>query len=246
MGPPAVDLNDALRIADAGDVTDPDGDAGEAEVIARVRDLSQAADLVIALGGDNSLTYPVALGAQATGLITFDAHFDLRDGISNGTPVRRLVEDAPAASDRETSRIDPRRIVQIGIADFANSVAYARRAADWGIRVITIDELRRRGVADVVAEALEIAGTGAGARVHLDIDVDVCDRSVAPGCPASVPGGLAAWELRALARGVASDARVVSADIAEVDATADAPDGRTVRLAALCVLELLAGLHARR
>ncbi|ALX67385.1 agmatinase family protein [Microbacterium sp. XT11] len=246
MGPPAVDLNDALRIADAGDVPDPDGDAGEAEVIARVRDLSPVADLVIALGGDNSLTYPVALGARATGLITFDAHFDLRDGISNGTPVRRLVEDAPAASDLETSRIDPRRIVQIGIADFTNSVAYARRAADWGIRVITLDELRRRGVADVVAEALEIAGSGAGARVHLDIDVDVCDRSVAPGCPASVPGGLAAWELRALARGVASDARVVSADIAEVDATADAPDGRTVRLAALCVLELLAGLHARR
>ena len=32
-----------------------------------------------------------------------------------------------------------------------------------------------------------------------------------------------------------------SADIVEVDATADAADGRTVRLAALCVLELLAG-----
>jgi len=105
--------------------------------------------------------------------------------------------------------------------------------------------VRRRGAADVVAEALEIAGAGGGA-VHLDIDVDVCDRSVAPGCPASVPGGLAAWELRALVRAVASDARVHSADIAEVDATADAPDGRTVRLAALCVLELLAGKALRK
>jgi formiminoglutamase len=38
----------------------------------------------------------------------------------------------------------------------------------------------------------------------------------------------------------------VSADLAEVDATADAEDARTVRLAALCVLELLAGLAARR
>ena len=36
-----------------------------------------------------------------------------------------------------------------------------------------------------------------------------------------------------------------SADIVEVDATADAPDQRTVRLAALCVLELLAGLGTR-
>ncbi|GAB3600466.1 arginase family protein [Microbacterium tumbae] len=77
--------------------------------------------------------------------------------------------------------------MQIGIADFASSPAYARRAAEWGIRVITLDELRRRGVADLVAEALEVAGAEAGARIHLDIDVDVCDRSVAPGCPASVP-----------------------------------------------------------
>ena len=245
MGPPVLDLNEALRISDAGDVSEPDGDAGEATVIERVRELSDATELVIALGGDNSLTYPVALGARATGLITFDAHFDLRDGVSNGTPVRRLVQDDPAASELETARIDPTRIVQIGIADFANSAAYAQRAADWGIRVITLDELRRRGIDEVVAEALEIAGAGTAPRVHLDIDVDVCDRSVAPGCPASVPGGVQAWELRALSRAVASDARVVSADLAEVDATADADDARTVRLAALCVLELLAGLAAR-
>lgn len=234
IGPSPIDLNAALRIADAGDIDEPDGDEGIASVIARVRELTPA--FVIALGGDNSLTYPVALGAAASGLITFDAHFDLREGVSNGSPVRRLIEDAP-----EGSRIDPTRIVQIGIADFANSAAYARRAADWGIRVITIDEVRRRGIDDVAAEALEVAGAGE-ARVHLDIDVDVCDRSVAPGCPASVPGGLQAWELRALSRAVASDPRVVSADIAEVDATADAEDERTVRLAALCVLELLAGL----
>jgi formiminoglutamase len=60
-----------------------------------------------------------------------------------------------------------------------------------------------------------------------------------------VPGGLQAWELRALTRAVASDPRVVSADLAEVDATADTDDARTVRLAALCVLELLAGQTAR-
>ncbi|UWF76987.1 MULTISPECIES: arginase family protein [Microbacterium] len=238
MGPPAVDLNAVLRIADAGDVSEPDGEEGIAAVVQRVREFGPA--FTIALGGDNSVTYPVARGARATGLITFDAHFDLRDGVSNGSPVRRLVEDAP-----DEERIDPRRIVQIGIADFTNSVAYAQRAADWGIRVIALDELRRRGIPDVLAEALEIAGAGDGARVHLDIDVDVCDRSVAPGCPASAPGGLAAWELRALTRGVASDARVVSADLVEVDATADAEDARTVRLTALCVLELLAGLASR-
>ncbi len=238
LGPPPVDLNHALRIADAGDVADPDGLEGEARVRTAVSQLD-AARLVIALGGDNSATYAVAQGRGARGLITLDAHFDLRDGASNGSPVRRLIADG----------LDPRRIVQIGIADFANSAAYARRADDAGITVIAIDEVRRRGIDDVVAEALRIAGGdrqgAATGGIHLDIDVDVCDRSVAPGCPASVPGGLAAWELRALVRGLSRDPGVTSADIVEVDATADAADGRTVRLAALCVLELLAGLAER-
>ena len=223
-----------LRIADAGDIAEPDGPDGEAAVRELASHARSRADLVVALGGDNSATYGVAQGTAAAGLITLDAHFDLRDGVSNGSPVRRLIEDG----------LDPRRVVQIGIADFANSVAYAQRAADYGITVIGLDDVRRRGAADVIAEAIEVAGAGGGS-IHLDIDVDVCDRSVAPGCPASVPGGLAAWELRALVRAAASEARLVSADIVEVDATADAPDERTVRLAALCVLELLAGLGVR-
>ncbi|MEV8266918.1 agmatinase family protein [Microbacterium sp. NPDC076911] len=235
MGNPPVDLNEVLRIADAGDVSSPDGPDGEAALRERVRELQRRTELIIALGGDNSITYAVAQGADAHGLITLDAHFDLRDGESNGSPVRRLVEDG----------LDPHRIVQIGIADFANSAAYARRAAELGIAVITLDDVRREGIEAVVARGLEVAGSASG-RIHLDIDVDVCDRSVAPGCPASVPGGLAAWELRTAVRAIASDARVVSADIVEVDATADATDARTVRLAALCVLELLAGKAAQK
>ncbi|WP_435527895.1 arginase family protein [Microbacterium aurantiacum] len=239
LGPPPVDLTSVLRILDAGDVADPDGADGEERAEARVHEISGSADLVIALGGDNAATVPVARGAQATGLITIDAHFDLRDGISNGSPVRRLVEGG----------LDPTRVVQVGIADFANSAAYARRAADLGITVITLDELRSRPEADVVTEALSIAGGGDAdsdpGGIHLDIDVDVCDRSVAPGCPASVPGGLSADALRRLARALARDPRLRSADIVEVDAASDAPDARTVRLAALCVLDLLAGLARR-
>ena len=234
----AVDLG-ALGLADAGDIDEPDGEAGEARTRARVAEVLARSGALVALGGDNSVTFATALGAWGddlgrAGLVTIDAHYDLRDGVSNGSPVRRLVE----------AGLDPSRIVQVGIQDFANSAAYARRAAELGITVIHRDELHRRPPADVMAEALEVAGA-AGGPVHLDVDVDACDRSVAPGCPASVPGGLAAWELRALVRAAASDPRVRSADLAEIDATADAPDGRTVRLAALCVLEFAAGIWAR-
>lgn len=234
-----VDLG-ALALADAGDIDEPDGEAGEARTRARVADALARSEALVALGGDNSVTVATALGAWGddlgrAGLVTIDAHYDLRDGVSNGSPVRRLVE----------AGLDPRRIVQVGIADFANSAAYARRAEELGITVIHRDELHGRAPADVMAEALAIAGAEGGP-VHLDVDVDACDRSVAPGCPASVPGGLAAWELRALVRAAASDPRVRSADLVEIDATADAPDGRTVRLAALCVLEFAAGISARR
>lgn len=233
-----VDLAD-LAFADLGDVDEPDGAEGEARTRAAVSAALERARLLVALGGDNSVTVATALGAwgddlATAGLVTLDAHHDLRDGVSNGSPVRRLVE----------AGLDPRRVVQIGIADFANSAEYARRAVELGITVVHVDELRRRGPEDVMRAALAIAG-GAGGPVHLDVDVDVCDRSVAPGCPATVPGGIAAWELRALVRAAARDDRLRSADVVEVDATADAPDGRTVRLAALCVLELAAGLALR-
>ena len=224
---------------DFGDVANPDGAAGEAATIARMSQAVEDAHIVCAIGGDNSITVASALGSYGddldrAGLITLDAHFDVRDGISNGSPVRRLVE----------AGLDPKRIVQIGIADFANSIEYAERVADWGVTVIHRSVFHSRQPAEIMAEAMAIAGS-AGGPVHLDIDLDVCDRSVVPACPASLPGGLAAWEVRALVRAAAVDERLRSADIAEVDATADSEDGRTVRLAALCVLELAAGFSLR-
>ena len=227
-----TDLAD-LAVLDLGDIEDPDGPDGERATAAAVRQFPEVP--VVALGGDNSITYAVAHGAWADGLVTLDAHHDLRDGTSNGSPVRRLIE----------SGLDGRRVVQIGISDFANSREYAARARDLGITVIHRDVLDVRPMADVMAEALDVAGAGQDARIHVDLDVDVCDRSVAPACPASVPGGISAAQLRAAARAAGADPRVVGVDITEVDATADAPDQRTVRLAALCVLEVAAGVTAR-
>jgi formiminoglutamase len=228
----------SFRAADWGDIDDPD--AAEAAATVAVAAAAELSRIVIALGGDNAATVPAAIGTWGTrigtaGLVTLDAHHDLRDGVNNGSPVRRLIEAGLAGG----------RVVQVGIADFANSAEYSARAADYGVTVIHRDELHRRPIADVMAEALEIAGS-AGGPVHVDVDVDVCDRSVAPACPASIPGGISAWELRAAARIAGAHPAVESVDFAEVDSTADSADGRTVRLVALCVLEVAAGLGARR
>jgi formiminoglutamase len=227
-----------LKALDFGDVADPDGPDGEARVAATVG-RAAAAELLVAVGGDNSITYSVLRGRFSDlggcGLITVDAHHDLRDGYSNGSPVRRLIE-AGLPGDR---------VVQIGIADFANSAAYAARARDLGVTVVHRTELRRRSLDDVAIAALEVAGAD-GRPVYVDIDVDVCDRAEAPGCPASAPGGMSADDVRRLAFLFACDPRVSAIDVTEVDASADADDARTVRLAALLVLEAAAGLCVRR
>jgi len=224
-----------LRIVDAGNVREPD--LNEQAAIEAVGELR--AELVVALGGDNAATVPTARGRwgariATAGLITLDAHHDLRDGTSNGSPVRRLLE----------AGLDGRRVVQIGIEPLANSRAYAERAREAGITVITRDALHSRTMNEVMARALDIAGA-AGGPIHVDLDVDVCDRAVAPGCPASVPGGISAVDLRLAARLAAAHPAVRSIDLVEVDAAADTADERTVRLVALCVLEAIAGVGLR-
>ena len=229
-----------LVVADAGDAVEPD--AREDEAAGLVAEAAGRARLVIAVGGDNAATVPAAVGTwdalgvdiASAGLITLDAHHDLRDGVSNGSPVQRLI----------SAGLSPARVVQVGIQDFANSAAYAARAADLGVTVISRAECESESMAALAARALAVAGAGGGV-VHVDIDVDACDRSVVPACPASVPGGLSAWQLRSFVRALCADARVRSIDFTEVDATADTADGRTVRLVALGVLEALAGLAER-
>jgi len=228
-----------LKVKDHGDVKSPDSLEGEQRTSSLAATASAKTPLTIALGGDNSVTFAVARGVfgadlSNAGLITLDAHHDLRDGISNGSPVRRLIE----------AGLNPKRIVQIGIADFSNSAAYAQRAQDLGIHVVPRSELRRRSIENIWAEAISIAGAG-GAGIHVDFDMDVCDRSVVPACPAAAPGGISADELRQFAYLAGFSSMVKSLDITEVDATADSPDGRTVRLSALVVLEAAAGLASR-
>jgi len=225
---PRVNLEE-ISLCDAGDVTSPDGD--EAGAIAQLKSIGAKSSLLIALGGDNSITYSGVQATGATGLITLDAHYDLRDGVSNGSPVRRLIE----------AGLSGKKVVQIGIADFSNSTEYAKRAKDIGITVIPRSELRSKSVEEIWALALSVAGD----KVFVDFDMDVCDRSVVPACPAAAPGGISADELRQFAFLAGSSPSVIGADITEIDATKDSADERTVRLAALVVLELAAGFSTR-
>ena len=226
---------ESLKAFDFGDVSSPDSPEGEDRTTALTNEVLAKSKLAVALGGDNSITYAVARATLANGggLITFDAHHDIRTGVSNGSPVRRLIEEFGLPGNK---------VVQIGINDFSNSPAYAAKAKEYGIHVISRNHVERRSVKDIIDEALSFLNTDT---IHVDFDVDVCDRAFVPACPASAPGGISAYQLRNFAREISSRKEVRSIDLTEIDSTKDTPDQRTVRLAALVILEAAAGLLAR-
>ena len=232
------DLLDHLCVLDLGDLADPDGSDAARRATDVLSRLAPATPCAV-LGGDNSATVPGLLGRaggvlEGWGLVTVDPHLDVREGHSNGSPVRELIE----------AGLDPRHVVQIGTADFVNSRRHATWASSVGATRFTRGHVDHDGLEATLVAALEIAGDG-GRAVYVDLDVDSVDQAAAPGCPASVPGGLSAWQFRQLARQVGRDARVAAVDLTEVDVERDAPDLRTVRLVALAMLEFLAGVVER-
>src|SRR5690606_27008863 len=140
-----------LRLHDAGDVALKA--VAPADAFNPVRDAVAAQahrDLVLLIGGNNAITRPGAhgLGLERVGVLTLDAHFDLRDtdcGLTNGNPISALLEDG----------LDGRRISQLGLAPFANTKRAHDRAKAAGISVRTAGECRERGLAALVAEELE-------------------------------------------------------------------------------------------
>ena len=232
-----VDL-ESLSVTDLGDLDVDDADAHDH--LQRV-DLSaaQGFDLVVVLGGDNAVTRPAMrslMPLSTSGLLTLDAHHDVRGfhaGVTNGTPVRGLVEDG----------LPGHSVVQIGLGTLTNSRAYRDWCEDRGLHLVDIEDARGR-VGELVRHHLDaLAETCID--LYVDLDVDVVDRTFVPGCPGARPGGLLPHELLAAAAEAGRHPAVRVIDVVEVDATAD-PDGRTVDLAAMCLLSAAAGLAARR
>lgn len=232
----------ALRVHDAGDlnlkITSPD------DAFAPIRDAVAAQadrrDLVLLAGGNNAVTRPGVHGLDPSlgrvGLLTLDAHFDLRDtdgGLNNGNPIQALLDDG----------LDGRRISQIGLAPFANTRRAHEKALAAGISVRTLEDCVARGTAAVAAEELARLSSLCEL-VYVDFDIDVIDRAQLPGAPGARPGGIAVRDFFAATRLIAAHPKVAGVDLTEFDPSLDVAD-----LAALTagrwVCEVLAGFAAR-
>ena len=231
----------ATEIADRGDVELAGLTIEHATPLIRdaVAASAKAHALTLLCGGNNAVTRPavLALGGDlaAIGLITLDAHFDMRDlaqGLSNGNPVRALIEDG----------LPGRNIAQIGLAPFANSRAMHEDALAAGNLVVTIGEVRESGIDEAIRQALDhVAHCDA---VVVDCDIDVIDRSQFPAAPGARPGGMDAHDFFAAARMLAAEPRVRIVDLTEWDPGLDATD-LSALTAARWVAECLAGYEMR-
>ncbi len=222
-----VDLFD-LSIVDA---FDPIRNAVAASV--------EAHALTLLIGGNNAVTRPgvhgLGLPLDQVGLITLDAHFDMRDtdqGLSNGNPVRALIEDGLPGVN----------IAQVGLAPFANSKAMHDDALAAGNLVITIGEVRQQGILAAVERALaHVAHTRA---ILVDCDIDVIDRSQFPAAPGARAGGMDASDFFAASRRLAAEPRVKVLDLTEWDPPLD-PSDLSSLTAARWLAEALTGFEAR-
>jgi formiminoglutamase len=230
-----------LAIRDRGDV--PLDGLNPAEGFDPIREAVAASaldhDLTILIGGNNAVTRPAAHALGWTldqiGLITFDAHFDMREtdaGPMNGNPVRCLLEDG----------LPGRNICQIGLAPFANTRKMYDDAAAAGIEIWDVEEVLEDGIGKAIDEALEQLSHVEA--ILVDFDIDVIDRAQCPGAPGARPGGLPAGEFFRAARRLGEEARVRLVDLTEFDPSLDVSD-ITALTAGRWVCEILAGFSMR-
>jgi arginase family enzyme len=195
--------------------------------------------LTLLIGGNNAVTRPAAHGLgvplQRVGLITLDAHFDMRgtqDGPMNGNPVRCLLEDG----------LPGRNICQIGLAPFANTQDMHGDARAVGAGTWTIRQCLELGIAAVLDQAL--ARLAHAEALFVDFDIDVIERAQLPGAPGARPGGMPVAMFFAAARRLAAEPRLRLVDLTEFDPSLDVSDISALT-AGRWVCEILAGYEAR-
>jgi formiminoglutamase len=231
----------SLRVFDAGDadVADLEPAASLAPLMAMIGPLTKAHALTIVLGGNNAVTRPCVHALDPTlkrvGVLTLDAHFDLRDtdcGLTNGNPIQALLEDGlPGA-----------HVAQIGLLPFANTKKAHDKAKAAGIMIYDSVHWREHGIF-AIEEALEKLASRVDV-IHVDFDIDVVERGMMPGAPGARPGGAPVYEFFEATRRICEHPNVRSVDLTEFDPSLDVANISALT-AARWACEVLAGFLER-
>jgi arginase len=211
---------------------------------AAVAGARRAGRLPCVIGGDHSCAGGTWTGAARTldgdlGLVWIDAHMDSHTpatshtGRLHGMPLAWLLGelDDPLYG-LAAGVVDPRHVCLVGVRSYEQEED--ERLRRLGVRVVFMDEIRRRGIDAVLAEALDIATAGtSGFGVSIDLDVVTPDEAPDVGTP--VAGGVTSEELARALVAIAARPGLAAIELVEYSPRLDR-DGRTARVA----VELLA------
>ena len=227
------------RCADVGDVS-----INPSDLMESLKRITAFYDRVVAkgvrpmtAGGDHLISLPIlrALAkAQPLAMIHFDSHTDLWDSYfggckyTHGTPFRRAVEEG---------LLIPEKVIQIGIRGTLASTDDRDFARERGIRIVTIEELKERGLKSVMAEARQIVGR---TPVYVSFDIDGIDPAFAPGTGTPEIGGFSTFEAQAMVREL-SGLDIRGCDLVEVAPPFD-PSGNTAFVGVSMMFEMLCPL----
>ena len=199
------------------------------------RDTLRAGGVPLVLGGDHSVAAgSVAASAEFAreqakplGLLWIDAHGDLNtpttstSGNVHGMPLAALLGPEPSELSRigeVCPKVDPSRTVLIGVRNLDAGERELARSSR--VHVFTMKDIDRQGIATIMEQALALAGAGT-AGIHVSLDLDVCDPSIAPGVGTPVRGGLDYREAHMMMEMVADSDHLVAIDLVEVNPTLD-------------------------
>lgn len=233
-----------LQVADVGDahVDHPyELTKAHSEIEEHFRRLGNLGLLLVAVGGDHSVTLPI-LRALATpdasasphpmGLIHIDAHADTGDNYGGS----RFHHGAPFKVATDEGLIDPKRTIQVGIRGSINHPGMWEFSHTSGMRVVPMEEVTQLGCEGVLAEIKRVVGSGP---CYVSFDIDALDPAFAPGTGTPEIGGLTSLEAQTLVRGLA-DFDIRGADLVEVAPPFDSADitslaGANLTFELLCV-----------
>lgn len=203
-----------IRVADIGDCPTVPIDQGQTyqRIESFVSSLLQAKKRFLAVGGDHSTTLPSLRALRKhygapLALIHFDAHLDTYPAAwgceyHHGSFARHAVEEG---------LVDPKKMVQIGIRGplaGGDDLDFVKR---HGIRVVTVDEVRQKGLQSVLSSLPVFDQTP----TYLSYDIDNLDPAYAPGTGTPVPGGLTTYEVQSLLRALKLP-HLVGGDVVEI------------------------------
>jgi arginase len=186
------------------------------------------------LGGDHSLGIgsisAVARHCRATGkklrVLWFDAHADCNtaaltpSGNLHGMPVACLCGHGPQALislGGQVPAIAPQDIRLIGIRSV--DAGEKRLVHDMGIEVFDMRFVDEMGMRHTMEQAL--LGVDDNTHLHVSLDVDFLDPSIAPGVATTVRGGPTYREAQLCMEMVADTGRLASLDLVELNPALD-------------------------